>query len=202
MGPAAFAAQVPVPAYNFVISADNVTMPSSGVVAVPFTLTSANFAGTVAVLCAAPTAVAGVKAPYCEDYGPARVFTLTSNGTATGTFEVVAKQPQAVPVVSGLDRSRPGIEASWAMAGALMLGIRLRRNKTHRISRLSLAIGMIAALAGMGLCGCGGPPTLTPGAYVFTFNAKSVSDTNNVSLSSSTTATVTVPSGIVTMSNN
>jgi hypothetical protein len=58
---------------------------------------------------------------------------------------------------------------------------------------------MIIALAGIGISGCGGPPTLTPGDYVFTLNANSVSPP---SLTASTTSTVTVPAGIVTHSNN
>jgi hypothetical protein len=198
----ACAAQAPVPAPTFKITASNVTMPSSGTVAIPFTLTSVNgFVGSVAVQCEGPTEPAGVRAPVCEDFGPVRAFPLTANGTTTGSFEVVAIPPKVVPVVSGVNPLRHGQGASWALAGILMLGFGLKRRRTRRFARVLLAIGAIG-LTGMGISGCGGPPTLTPGVYTFTLDANSISDTLNVSLSASTTATVTVPAGIVTSSNN
>jgi hypothetical protein len=200
MASTACAAQVPVPAPSFKISASNVTMPSSGMVSIPFTLTSVNgFVGSVAVQCVGPTEPAGVKAPVCEDFGPVRAYPLTADGTATGSFEVVAIPPKVVPVVSGVNPLRHGRGANWALAGILMLGIGLQRRRTRRFARVLLAIGGIG-LTGMGISGCGGPPTLTPGVYTFTLNANSVS--NTLSLSASTTATVTVPAGIVTNSNN
>jgi hypothetical protein len=199
---AACAAQVPLPAPSFKISASNVTMPSSGMVSIPFTLTSVNgFVGSVAVQCVGPTEPAGVKAPFCEDFGPVRAYPLTADGTTTGSFEVVAIPPKVVPVVSGVNPLRHGRGASWALAGILMLGLGLQGRRTRRFARVLLAIGGIG-LTGMGISGCGGPPTLTPGAYTFTLNANSVSDTLSLSLSASTTATVTVPAGIVTNSNN
>ena len=196
------AAQVPAvaPAPSFTISASNVTMPSSGTVSIPITFTSVNgLVGSVAVQCVAPAEPTGVKAPYCEDYGPVQAYPLTANGTATGSFEVVAIPPKQVPVVSGANGLQHGQGASWALAGVLTLGIGLRRRRTRRFARALLAFGAIG-LAGMGISGCGGPPTLTPGEYVFTLNATSVIGT--LGLSASATSIVTVPAGIVTSSSN
>jgi len=194
------AAQVPVPAPGFTISASNVTMPSSGTVSIPFTLTSVNgFVGSVAVLCVAPTEPTGVRVPYCDQGGPLMAYPLTANGTTSGNMMIVAIQPNPVPLSSSLGPAGRREGAGLALAGILMLGIGLRRKRTRRFTRVSLAAGMIIALAGIGISGCGGPPTLTPGDYVFTLNANSVSPP---SLTASTTSTVTVPAGIVTHSNN
>jgi len=195
------AAQLPAvaPAPSFTISATNVTMPSSGSVAIPFTLTSVNgFVGSVAVDCIAPTEPAGVKAPFCEDYGPVRAFPLTADGTATGSYEVVAIPPLTYPAARGANPLKHDRGGSWALAGVLILGLGLQRKRTRRFARVLVAIGVIG-LTGLGISGCGGPPTLTPGAYVFTLNATSVT---TPTLTASTTATVTVPAGIVTNSSN
>ncbi len=195
------AAPVPTPAPSFTISASNVAMPSTGTVSIPFTLTSVNgFAGLVGVTCAAPTEPMGVKAPFCNQGGPLMAYTLTADGTTTGSISIVAIQPNPVPLVS---RSRPAKRregVGFTLAGLVVLGIGLRRNGGRQLSRIALAAGMMVALAGMGLVGCGGPPTLTPGAYVFSLNANSVSA--SPALTASTTSTVTVPAGIVTKSNN
>jgi hypothetical protein len=82
------------------------------------------------------------------------------------------------------------------LAGALVLGFGLRRKRMLRFSRVSLAAFLLIGLAGLGIFGCGGPPTLTPGTYNFMLNANSVSA--NPALYATTTATVTVPAGIVT----
>ena len=200
LAPTLCRAGVPTPVPSITISATNVTMPSSGSVAISFTLTSVNgFVGSVTVDCIAPTEPAGVKAPFCEDYGPVRAFPLTADGTATGSYEVVAIPPQTEPAARGANLWRHDEEASWALAGVLILGIGLQRKRTRRFARVLLAIGGIG-LTGMGLSGCGGPPTLTPGAYVFTLNATAILPA--LGPSASTTSTVTVPAGIVTKSSN
>jgi hypothetical protein len=176
-------------------------MPSSGVVSIPFTLTSVNgFVGSVGIVCVGPTVAAGVKAPYCDQGGPIMAYTLTSDGTATGNISIVAIEPNPVPLATRSSLSGRGGGVGWALAGFLMLGLGMQKKRTRRFTGVSLAVGMMVTLAGIGVCGCGGPPTLTPGAYVFTLNANSVSDT--LSLSASTTSAVTVPAGIVTSSSN
>jgi hypothetical protein len=190
------------PAPSFTISATNVTMPSSGVAEIPFTLTSANgFAGTLVVLCEQPTVAGSVnKGPYCDDGGPVRAYTLVLDGTATGNITITAKQPLLVPATAGVRRERQITTAGWAIAGVLLLGLGLRRKRVLRFSGLSLALFLLIGLAGLGLSGCGGPPTLTPGPYTFSLIANSVSDT--VTVSASTTAIVTVPPGIVTSTSS
>jgi len=189
-------AQTPAPTPSFTLSAANVTMPSSGVVQIPFTLTSVNgFAGSVGVLCVEPTIPGSVnKGPYCDQGGPLMAYTLAANGTTTGSISIVAIQPNPVPLTT--KSSLAGHEASWALAGALVLGFGLRRKRMLRFSRVSLAAFLLIGLAGLGIFGCGGPPTLTPGTYNFMLNATSVSA--NPALYATTTATVTVPAGIVT----
>jgi hypothetical protein len=195
-----YAAQAPAvaPAPSFTISASNVTMPSSGMVAIPFTLTSVNgFAGSVAVLCVEPTVVGSInRGPYCDQGGPLMAYTLVADGTTTGSVTIVAIKPNPVPLASKSSLIGHGRGASWALACALILGLGLKRKSVLRLSRIALAVFLLMGLAGFGICGCGGPPTLTPGTYPFMLNATSVS--TNPSLYASTTATVTVPAGIVT----
>jgi len=93
------AAQVPAatPAPSFTISATNVAMPLSGIVSIPFTLTSVNgFVGSVAVLCIEPTVAGSVhEGPYCDQGGPLMAYPLTANGTTTGSIMIVAIKPCA-----------------------------------------------------------------------------------------------------------
>jgi hypothetical protein len=194
----ACAAGMPAPAPSFTISASNVTMPESGMVAIPITFTSVNgFAGSVAVSCNPPTVAAGVRAPFCQGGGPVMAYPLSANGTATGNVGIVAI-PLNVEAAAIASSAKHRQEGSWALAGVLMLGIGLRR-LSRRVARAMLAIVGMGVIA-TGLSGCGGPPTLTPGSYVFTLNANSVDTTTP--LTASATATVTVPAGIVTKSNN
>jgi hypothetical protein len=118
---------------------------------------------------------------------------LTADATATGDVYITAIQPLPVPNASSLNLPRPGGEASWALAGVLMLGLGLQGRKAHRSMRLSLAVGMLIGLGGIGAC-VSNIITLTPGVYTYTFTA---SELNNTSLSASTTVNVTVPAGIV-----
>lgn len=189
-------AQTATPAPSFTISASNVTIPSSGSVPIPFTLTSVNgYAGQIAVNCSAPTEAAGVKIPVCSQGGPVVAYPLTAGGTATGSITLLANIPNPVPFV----RSSNLATATWALAGMLLLGFGLRRKGAFHSARLLPAIVLLIGLASIGLCGCGGQPTLTPGTYVFTLNATSVSNGTQIpQLTATTTATVTVPAGIVT----
>ena len=196
------AAQVPTPAPSFTISASNVTMPSSGTVSIPFTLTSVNgFVGSVSVLCIEPTVAGSVhEGPYCDQGGPLMAYTLVANGTTTGSITIVAIKPNPVPLASKSSLVGHGRGVSWALACALILGLGLKRKSVLRRSNVALAVFLLLGLAGLGICGCGGPPTLMPGAYPFMLNATSVS--TNPSLYASTSVTVTVPAGIVTSNSS
>jgi len=197
------AAQVPAatPAPSFTISATNVAMPLSGIVSIPFTLTSVNgFVGSVAVLCIEPTVAGSIhEGPYCDQGGPLMAYPLTANGTTTGSIMIVAIQPNPVPLSSKLNPAERRGGAALALAGLVMLGLGRRRRGSRSFLRATLAIGIMMGLAGLGLCGCGGPPTLTPGTYMFMLNATSVA---TPVVTASTTANVTVPAGVVTKSNN
>jgi len=191
----------PTPAPSFTISASNVTMPLSGTVAIPFTLTSVNgFAGSVSVLCSEGTVSGSMhEGPYCDQGGPLMAYTLVANGTTTGSIMIVAIPPNPVPLASKASVAGDGRGASWAVACLLMLGLGSRSRRSQRFLRATLAFGILVGLAGIGVCGCGGPPTLTPGTYTFMLNATSVA---TPVLAASTTANVTVPAGVVTKSNN
>lgn len=193
------AAQAATPAPSFTISASNVTMPASGSVPIPFTLTSVNgYAGIIAVNCTAPTEAAGVKIPVSYQGGPVMAYPLTAGGTATGSITLLANIPKVIPLVRSSNLAS-GTGATGALAGMLLLGLGLRRKGAFHSARLLPAIVLLIGLASIGLCGCGGQPTLTPGTYVFTLNATSVSNGTQIpQLTATTTATVTVPAGIVT----
>lgn len=170
-------------------------MPSSGTATFPFTLTSVNgFAGSLVVSCVQPTVPAGVKLPYLEFPGPVvQALVLAANGTTTGTVGMLSAVPVPIPVRWNLP-SHPGRgeRAIWSLAGALLLGLGLRRKRalaTHLLLAAGLFLGLTAISA------CGGQPTLTPGTYTYTLTATEV---NNTTATANTTVSVTVPPGIVT----
>ncbi|MGH9616195.1 MAG: hypothetical protein ACRD28_05575 [Acidobacteriaceae bacterium] len=78
------------------------------------------------------------------------------------------------------------------LAGALFLGLGLRRRRTRWPSLLLLAVVMLVGMMGIVACGSG-VQTLTPGTYAYTLTANAQ---NSPSLSASTTVNVTVPAGI------
>lgn len=191
------------PAPSFTISASNVTMPSSGAVVVPFKLTSVNgFAGTLTVGCTAPAEPATVKAPFCDEGGPLLAYTLAANATTSGSFTILAIQPNPTPLTAAAIPPGRSTGSRWALTGGVLLALGLRRKAARALARRRLTVGLLAVLvSGMcvaGMCGCGGSPTLTPGVYVFTFTANAGEGSTNVSQSASTTASVTVPAGIAT----
>jgi hypothetical protein len=157
---------------------------------VPSRLTSVNgFTGSLALQVTPPTPPAGVKLPYLEIGGPAHLYPLTANQIVTSSIGVLSAIPVPVPVRFHLPNS--GRTTIWSLAAALFLGLALRRKRALP-TRLLLAATMLIALTT--ITACGGPPTLTPGTYTYTL----IATEQNSTLSSSTTVTVTVPSGIVT----
>jgi hypothetical protein len=156
---------------SFTISATSVTMPSSGDGSIPFVLTSVDgYAGTVAVQCPEVNAPPRAKIPNCGG-GPLIAFDLTANKTVDGSLVLT---PYGVPVPLA--------------AGALLLGLALRRRRTIGWPTLALVVaGTLASLGGVTGCGTGNS-SMTPGTYTYTIMA---TDTKtNVAVS--TTANVTV----------
>lgn len=203
LGSTALATGLTAPTPTFTISASNVTMPSNGMVAIPFTLTSVNgFVGSITVDCSKGIVPGSLNlGPYCGGGGPVVAFPLTANGTATGNIEIVAIQPTIEPAVKAAGFLNRGHGASWALGGVLMLGLGLRR-RARQFARIGVAAGVLG-LAALGISGCSGPPTLTPGDYTFTLAATTISNsTQTPAIVMTTTATVTVPAGIVTNSSN
>lgn len=198
LAPGLSRAQAPAPTPSFTISASNSTMPSNGDGGIPITLTSVDgFAGTVVVGCSQPNTPASVIAPVCDYPGPVTsTYVLNANTTLNeviGVSPPINTNPTArlnLPTHG----TGHGERAIWSLAGVLMLGLGLRRRRARPSTRLLLAIGTLIGLTG--ISACGGPETLTPGTYTYTLTANDPYDTNNP-LSVSTTATVTVPPGIV-----
>ena len=156
---------------SFTISATNVTMPSSGDGSIPFMLTSVDgYVGTVAVQCPEVNAPARARIPDCGG-GPLFAFDLTANETVHGNLVLT---PYGVPVPLA--------------AGALLVGLVLRRRRTAGWPTLALVVAGTLASPG-GIIGCGtGNSSMTPGTYTYTIMA---TDTKtNVAVS--TTANVTV----------
>jgi hypothetical protein len=161
-----FSAEAATP--SFTISATNVTMPSSGDGSIPFVLTSGDgYVGTVAVQCPEVNAPAKAKIPDCGG-GPALAFNLTANEMVKGNLVLT---PYGVPVP--------------LTAGALLVGLALRRRKAGWTTlTLSLA-GTLASLGEVAGCGTAG---MTPGTYAYTITATDA----KTNLVVSTTANVTV----------
>ncbi len=189
-------AQPSAPTPSFTISATNVTMPSSGTVSIPFTLTSVNgFTGSLIVGITPPTPPVGTRLPYLDIGGPARDYPLAANATVTASIGVLAAIPEPVPVKLNLpNRPAYGEAVRWELAGVLLLGLGSLR-KRARAMRLLLALCMLVALTG--ISACGGPPTLTPGTYTYTLTATKINPAV-LSPSATTTVNVTIPPGIVT----
>jgi hypothetical protein len=191
---------------SFTLAASNITMPSSGFGLIPFTLTSVNgYEGGVLVGCTPPTPPAGANIPTCgapEPYGQGfqggGVFvTLTADSPVANSVVEIYALPAYISAGWNARLDRPQTEgtAGWELAGALIVGLGLRRRRARCPACPLLAMVMLIGLTGT--VGCVGPfpkaPTLTPGTYTYTVTAV------GTSFSTSTTVTVTVPQGIVVL---
>jgi hypothetical protein len=199
---------------GFTISASNATIPNSGTVAIPFTVTSVNgFAGSVVVTCGPANQPTGSILPLCGNGVVVVPYTLPANGTVTGSLDLVSYIPpcnNACPVKFVSPRPRGAVNlalgggpqsprrrgaASLAVAGVVLLGFGFRR-KARQLRLLLLVVGIMAGLSGIG-CGSGNHSTLTPGTFAYTISAVEVT-TDNPSLVVNTTVNVTIPAGIST----
>jgi hypothetical protein len=195
-GPGSGQAQSATP--GFTISASNATMPASGSGAIPFTLTSVNgFAGSVVVTCSPANQPAGSILPQCGDSPVVVPYTLTANGTTTGTLTLIASTPPCsgpCPVKLVRPARRPGA-VKLALAGVLLLGFGFRR-RARQLRLMLLVVGILAGLAAVG-CGSGSHTTLTPGTFAYAVSAIEVT-TNTPTVEVTATVNVTVPAGIST----
>jgi hypothetical protein len=184
------------PAPSFTLSASNITMSSNNT-SIPITLTSVNgFTGSVGLTCTPPNPPSGVKEPSCGG-GPYQPTVLTANATVTGGLAIYAIKP--LPTSSATSSNLPGHgrRTTWTLAGALMLGLGALRKKSQLSKHLLLVVGMFVGLAVINACG--GPETLTPGTYSYTLTAAATPGASNPTFSTTTTATVTIPAGIIVL---
>jgi hypothetical protein len=186
---------------SFTVSAGNATMPVSGTGAIPFRLTSVDgFAGAVYVSCGPANPPTGSILPQCNYTGSPIAtppYTLSANGTVTGSLNLVAHIPPCpnpCPVKLPLRPHHRGA-VNLALAGAL-LGFGSRR----RVRRLRVALLVAGILAGLAGVACGGNSnTLTPGTFAYTVSAMQAGTTTSPTpIIVSTTINVTVPPGIST----
>ena len=210
VGTGACVAQSPANVATFTISATDVAMPLSGNGSIPLTLTSVNgFVGTLTVGCMPPTPAIGVNEPNCADNGVFPSYPLTANGTAQGVMRLNPDAPLPAPAVGLLHLPGRREGAGWAVAGVLMLGVGLRsRRRLRGIGRsargaagLLTVAGMLIGLGGLGVAGCGGAETLTPGVYTYTVTASTYGLPVVPVQVASTTVKVTVPPGVVVQKN-
>jgi hypothetical protein len=184
---------------SFTLSASSTTLPTSGQGAIAFTITSVNgFAGMVAVGCGPTNPPTGSVLPQCNYAGspiPPSPYTLTANGTVTGSVNLVSyippcSNPCPVKFVQP-QRHRTGV--NLALASVLFLGFAFVR-RGRRLGLLLMVLGISAGLA----CGSGSHTTLTPGTFAYSVSATEVETNNTPVPIVTTTVNVTVPAGIST----
>ena len=121
-----------------------------------------------------------LKVPICP-MTPSVAYPVTAGGTVNGA---IAFYPPGGPVPA----SAP--VAGAALAAALLLGLRSRRNRWHWTA--SLVLGLIG-FAGMSACG-GSSNSMTPGTYPYRITASTANPLTNIAGQGvSTTINVTVP---------
>ncbi len=171
---------------DFSITATNATVSATGTGTTTFTLTSLKgYTGTVVVTCYASSPPAGAKLPYCGG-GAIRAEKLTAGEIVSGSLPLTEFP---VPVAASLPR-RPGAgpASSVAVAGALLLGLGLRRRARRWLVLGVFAAGALAGFAGISACAANGNG-LTQGTFPYTVVATDT--TTNAMVSS--TFMVTVP---------
>jgi hypothetical protein len=190
--PAASAWSAPAP---FEITAASITMPSRGNGSSLYTVTAIPLAGTLAVTCQYSGPATKANIPDCG-YGPVELIPVTEGQTVTGTIYFY---PFGVAVPAERRKSvAPGL--GLASAGALILGLGLRRRSRRWLALLLLTAGSLAGMTAITACVGGsmgetsGPPPGTPGTYQYTVTAANESGgTAPLGQAVSTTISVTVP---------
>lgn len=172
-----------------VLTATNVTMPSSGNGSSEYTLTGIPDAGTVTIGCLFTGTVSTAKIPNCT--APFPIINVTKGQTLTGS---VPFYPFGAAVPVGLHRTTHrtgGLQmAGLTVAGLLLLGLGYRRQARRWLALTMLAAGTLAGA----VSGCGGLSTaMTPGTYQYTITASyqdTVSPTSSAILDAKVNVTV------------
>lgn len=174
----------------YVIAATNVTMPMSGNGSSAYSVSGIPMTGTLIVSCQYAGTGTGLKLPDCN-YGPVQApIAVTAGQTVKGTIVFHPYGP-AVPAV--LHRGSRTPWAGLSLAGALLLGLGLRRRTRSLRTFLVLALGTFGGLAAITACG-GNPNAMTPGTYEFTLTAANEAGGNApLGIGVNTTISVTVP---------
>ena len=176
---------------SFTLVASNTTTSASGSGSIPYTLTSINgYSGTLVLGCSAVNAPAAARVPVCTT--SATTSPAVIEGVQLTAGEVLNKSlPIYYGIVPASSASRQrglGAERGLWLAGALLLGVGLRR----RAGWLKASLLAVFLLVGMGaITACGGSSSNGPsaGAYSYLVSATDLSS----KLSASTKITVTVP---------
>jgi hypothetical protein len=176
-------------ASQYAITATNVTMPLSGLGSTQYTVTGIPMAGTLAVSCAYAGTDTNAKVPVCT-YGPVRApIDVTAGETVKGSIDFY---PYGSAIPLGLHRRSHAPGAGLVLAGALLLGLGLRRRARGWLTLTAMAAGLAGV---MGISACvGNLNGGTKGTFPYTLMAATsplVGEGPTVGVS--TTITVTVP---------
>jgi hypothetical protein len=172
---------------EFAVTAANVTMPSSGNGSSPYTVTGIPITGTLAVTCKYSGPATTANIPDCS-YGPIAATPVTAGETVTGTISFF---PFGVAVPQEANRTSHA-PVPLALAGALLLGFRLRRLARGWLVPMVLAVGSLAAVAALSGC-VASMNGMTPGTYQYTIAAGNSGTLNPLVAEATTTIDVTVP---------
>ena len=180
----------PADAVPYAVAATNVTMPAMGLGTTQYTVTGIPMTGTLSVTCNSAGTETNLKIPTCT-YGPLAEIPVTAGQTVTGT---ISFYPYGSAIPANLHRARPSFPAGVALAGALLLGLRLRRLSRTWLAASLLSISVLAGLAGIAACGGSSFSNMTPGTYQYAISAGNESGgATPLREGATTTISVTVP---------
>lgn len=167
----------------FAITAANVTMPLIGPGLSKYTVTGIPMTGDLNVSCKYSGPVTEARIPTCA-YGPMVLTPVKTGQTVKGVIDFY---PYGSAIPLSARRGRPLPTTGLALAGALLLGLGLRR-KTLR------CLALLALVSLFGISGCiGGFNNRSPGTYQYTITAVNSSPPDEVLIEAHTTISVTVP---------
>jgi hypothetical protein len=192
----------------FAITASSVTMPtagpttnSSGDTSIPlgasqFTVTGIPDAGTLTIRCQYSGPTTQAKIPQeCGIVGPGQVPVQAGETTVNGTvyFVPYGEVTPSLAELQTVPRPSSHLPATgMALAGALMLGLGLRRRTGRWLALPAFAVLALAGAVGISACG-GNLNAMTPGAYPYSISAGFAETGSGTIQTATTTILVTVP---------